>query len=191
MPSCCMRWRRAEWTATCSWVEVMTSSPRLSGRPWTMTLTPSVAPPIRPRSSLRQVSPRARASFSLTSCQGFSSCPALGARSSALVNSKMALITGSGHEPRPPKLRKVQPGSRMNWPRMRLQKASSSPPAAAARAMRSASGAEAAEPGETGNAASTGVEAAATSLCIKGSPATPPASPADILRNSFLFMFPS
>ena len=91
----------------------------------------SVAPPMRPRSSLRQVWPRARASFSLTSCHCFSSWPALGARSSARVNPTRASRTGSGHEPRPPKFRKVQSGSRMNWSRMSFQKNSSSPAAAA------------------------------------------------------------
>ena len=130
MPSRCIRFSSPTFTATCSWVDVITSSPFFKGRPLMMALRPSVAQLMRARSSLRQEGPSRRARRSLTSHQTFSSWPALGARSSVRVHSQKLLSTGIGQVPRPPKFRYDQPGSSTNSSRMSFQKAAS--PAAAA-----------------------------------------------------------
>src|SRR5512137_696062 len=80
----------------------------------------------------------------------------------------------------------------MNWPRMSFQRCSSLAAASAwaAKFPREAHAAEPAPPAATGRAGS-GVAAAPASFVIKGKPATPPASPAVIFRNSFLFIRPS
>ena len=83
MPSRCIRLRSPTLTATCSCVDVITSSPFFRGRPLMIALMPSVAQPMSARSSLRQAGPSRRARRSLTLHQSVSSWPALGARSSA------------------------------------------------------------------------------------------------------------
>ena len=168
IPSRSRRLRSPVLTATCSWVEVMTSSPALSASPLMIIFTPSVAQLMRARSSLRQVLPRRAASLSLTAFQRFSSCPALGARSSSRVNSARLWRTGRGQDPRPPKFRNVHSGSRTNWSRMSFQKASSSPAAPAFDKPRSAAEAECA---------------------VTGSP-RPARAAADRSRNSLRFMGP-
>jgi len=127
IPSLCLRLSSPVFTATCSWVEVMTSSPGLSGKPLMIMLTPSVAQLMRARSSRRQDLPRRAASLSLTLSHSFMSWPALGARSSRRDHSAKLCRTGRGQDPRPPKFRNVHSGSRTNWSRMSFQKASSSP----------------------------------------------------------------